>query len=245
MHNKLTYDIAIPVLNEQNRLRKGIETFIQFINANQINHCRIIIADNGSTDSTIQIADELSKQYPDIVRYISLNKRGVGLALKSAFNTSTADVVGYMDVDLATDLSHFVTVVELMEKNPNLIVNGSRNLSQSKVMNRKLIRSITSYGFNQCLKLFLNVHFTDGMCGFKFLSRNVYEHINQKGLHNDGWFFCTELLCIGEWLNYSIHEIPVHWEDDQDSRVKLVSLSKYYLQEIFKLRNNPLRVKQT
>lgn len=238
--NQLSYDIVIPVLNEENRLRKGVETISSFLAQNDFNHCRIVIADNGSSDGTAKVAAELCTEYP-IVVYISVGQRGVGLALKTAWSLSTADVVGYMDVDLATDLEHFKEVVAVFENGGVDIVNGSRNLPRSRVSNRKMIREITSRSFNTLLRYILDTHITDGMCGFKFIRREVFQNIAKYGIRNDGWFFCTEFLCLAERLGFNIAEIPVRWFDDQDSRARIMQLSAYYLREIVLLRFRKLR----
>lgn len=238
--NKLSYDIVIPVLNEEKRLRRGVETISSFLAQNGFNNCRIIIADNGSSDDTAKIAIELCIEYPN-TSYLSVGQRGVGLALKAAWGQSLADVVGYMDVDLATDLEHFKEVVALFEKDGVDVVNGSRNLPSSCVSNRKTIRKITSRSFNILLRCILNTQITDGMCGFKFTRRDVYQNIAKYGIRNDGWFFCTEFLCMAEKLGFSIAEIPVRWHDDQDSRAHIMRLSAYYLREIIRLRFRKLR----
>ena len=238
--NKLSYDIVIPVLNEEKRLRNGIEAISNFLTNNELQGCRVVIADNGSTDGTASVAAELRATYPN-VEYLSVGQRGVGLALKAAWARSSADVVGYMDVDLATDLEHFKEVVAIFEKGGVDVVNGSRNLPSSRVSNRKMIREITSRSFNILLRRILNTHITDGMCGFKFTRRDVYQNIAKYGIRNGGWFFCTEFLCMAERLGFAIVEIPVRWFDDQDSRARIVQLSTYYLREIVRLRFRKLR----
>ena len=238
--NKLSYDIVIPVLNEEKRLRNGIEAISNFLTNNELQGCRVVIADNGSTDGTASVAAELRATYPN-VEYLSVGQRGVGLALKAAWARSSADVVGYMDVDLATDLEHFKEVVAIFEKGGVDVVNGSRNLPSSRVSNRKMIREITSRSFNILLRRILNTHITDGMCGFKFTRRDVYQNIAKYGIRNGGWFFCTEFLCMAERLGFAIVEIPVRWFDDQDSRARIVQLSTYYLREIVRLRFRNLR----
>ena len=237
---QLSYEIVVPVLNEEKRLRRGVETISSFLARNGFNNCRIVIADNGSSDDTAKVAAQLCVEYPNAA-YISVGQRGVGLALKSAWGQSMADVVGYMDVDLATDIEHFKEVVTIFEKGGVDVVNGSRNLPISRVSNRKMIREITSRGFNILLRRILNTHITDGMCGFKFTRRDVYQNIAEYGIRNDGWFFCTEFLCLAERLGFVITEIPVRWQDDDDSRVRIVRLSAYYLREIVRLRFRKLR----
>lgn len=234
-NHSLTYDIVIPVLNEENRLPSGIKKLCAYLDSIPMDNYIITIADNGSTDNTQAVSKSIMLENKKI-NYINVGKRGVGLALKAAWNASIADVIGYMDVDLATDIHHLETVFSLFETNQADFVNASRNLPNSVVHNRALLRTITSLGYNFILKHFLNVHFTDGMCGFKFLRNSTYKQIKKTGLNNDGWFFCTELLYLAEKSKVRICEIPVKWVDDQDSRVQLFKTIFYYLREIIKLR---------
>ncbi|HLB41822.1 MAG TPA: glycosyltransferase [Gammaproteobacteria bacterium] len=236
----LSYDIVIPVFNEEKRLPIGISSLLDFLKLIKMENFTITIADNGSTDRTRIIAHALTKQHPK-VRLISVWKKGVGLALKTAWYQSVADVVGYMDVDLATDITHFQEVINLFETNTIDLVNGSRHLPSSIVKNRSALRILTSLGYNKILYFLLNIHFTDGMCGFKFLRKSVYKKLMDIGIKNDGWFFCTEILYLSEKSGFSIKEIPVKWTDDRDSRVQLIKTILYYLKEILKLRFRNLK----
>jgi glycosyltransferase involved in cell wall biosynthesis len=236
----LSFDITIPVLNEEGRLRAGVDTLVRFLAQEGLDdRCRITIADNGSTDRTAEVAAELLSKYAN-VGYLSVGKRGVGLALKTAWGQSRADIVGYMDVDLATDIQHFKQVVQGFETGTAALVNGSRNLPGSRVINRSRVRDLSSWGFNTLLRLMLRVKFTDGMCGFKFLRRSVYDQVARVGIRNDGWFFCTEILYIAERLGHKIEELAVTWTDDRESRVRLVRLSLYYLREMNHLRRRQI-----
>ena len=235
MISQLTYDITIPVLNEEERLPVGVPTLYKYLQTLDLKSFSITIADNGSTDATETVANKLVAEFPG-VKYLKVGKRGVGLALKASWKQSTADIIGYMDVDLATDIHHFPDVVRRFEQESAQVVNGSRNMAASHVVNRTVVRSVFSRCFNFILRHALGVNFTDGMCGFKFIRRSLYQRLLTVGLESDGWFFCTELLTVAERTGQTISEIPVNWTDDQNSRVRLIRLSLNYLQEIYKLR---------
>jgi len=100
-------EITIPVLNEQDTLIVQVEKIINFLTTelNEFSDIKIIIADNGSTDQTQKLAELLEAKYNQ-VNYLRLNERGVGRALKASWGVSTADIIGYMDLDLATDLKY-------------------------------------------------------------------------------------------------------------------------------------------
>lgn len=227
----MDFEITIPVLNEEATLEKQVLVLQDFLLAHfpMEDNWQIVIADNGSTDATRHIAEDLSAAYPAI-QLVRVPERGVGRALKASWGQSTADIVGYMDLDLATDLKHFPEAIRSIRKEGCDLVYGTRLHPRSRVINRPLKREISSRGFNLILKWYLGVEFSDGMCGFKFLKRPVFERLFAAGARNDGWFFSTELLVIGEWLNLQICELPVTWTDDpSSSKVKILPLAKKYL----------------
>jgi glycosyltransferase involved in cell wall biosynthesis len=198
---------------------------------------KIIIADNGSTDQTGDIATKLSNEFKE-VEYIKVSKKGVGLALRTSWQKSKSDIVGYMDLDLATDLKHLKEVYQIFsDDNKNIeIINGSRLLYDSVVKNRTPLRTFTSKSFNKIVKKSLGTNFTDGMCGFKFFKAQTAKELINTGIVTDGWFFSTEILVKAEWMNKRIHELAISWEDDNNSKVKVIKLSQEYLKQIQRLK---------
>lgn len=228
--------ITIPVLNEEETLVTQIEKILNYLPNLQglVRDSKIIIADNGSTDGTQNLGEGLAQKYAN-VRYLRLHERGVGRALKASWSTSDADIVGYMDLDLATDINHLREAISELVESAD-IVTGSRLLPKSKVIGRKIVRAITSRGFNLCLKAYLGTGFSDGMCGFKFLWRKNLSCLMTGGANQNSWFFATALLVVAEWQKLKIKELPVVWRDDPDSRVKIIPLALQYLKEMYYLK---------
>ena len=230
----MTFDITIPVLNEEATLDANVRALHAFVKEHfpQENQWRIVIADNGSTDRTLEIAQALAAEIPEVT-YVKVPRRGVGLALKTSWGQSQADIVGYMDLDLATDLPHFLEAYRAIAEEDYDLVYATRLHPRSRVIGRTLKREIASHVFNGLLKLYLGVRFSDGMCGFKFLKRSVYPTLQEAGAQNDGWFFSTELLVTAEWHKLKIYELPVQWTDDvSSSRVQILPLAKKYVQSM-------------
>lgn len=235
----MTFDVTIPVLNEEATLEKNVRILHRFLQQHfpEAGQWRIVIADNGSTDRTADIAQALSQEVPEIA-YVKVPEKGVGLALKTSWGQSNADIVGYMDLDLATDLPHFLEAYDALAHQGYDIVYGSRLHPGAKVVNRPFKREVASRIFNLLLKLYLGVRFSDGMCGFKFLRREAYPRLYDAGAQNDGWFFSTELLTTAEWLGLNIFELPVKWTDDvSSSRVEILPLAKKYIRSMYELKN--------
>lgn len=229
-------EITIPVLNEETTLEKNILNALRFCQEEVTTEVQIVIADNGSTDQTSVIGKNLAQNYEG-VKYLRVPKKGVGLALRTSWALSKAEVIGYMDLDLATDLEHLREVYQtLIVKKDFDIVNGSRLLPNSVVKNRSPLRELTSRLFNQIVQNLLGVSITDGMCGFKFFNRKTALELIGTGITLDGWFLATEILVKADWLDIPVKEIPVKWTDDPNSKVNVLKLSKEYWREILRLR---------
>jgi glycosyltransferase involved in cell wall biosynthesis len=226
----MTFDVTIPVLNEEKTLDQQVRILYRFLQTHfpDQGQWRIVIADNGSQDDTLVIAQTLSQELPGVT-YINVPRKGVGLALKTSWSQTTADIVGYMDLDLATDLSHFLEAYDAIANQNQDIVYATRLHPKSEVIGRTTKREIVSRTFNWILKTYLGVKYSDGQCGFKWLRREHVRPLMQGGAQSDGWFFSTELLTIAEWRGLKTFELPVKWTDDPDSRVKIGSLAKQYL----------------
>ena len=234
----MTFDVTIPVLNEEATLERQVGILRQFLREHfpQPGQWRIVIADNGSTDRTLEISRGMQARIPELA-VVNVPEKGVGLALKTSWGQSAADIVGYMDLDLATDLPHFLEAYRAIAEQGYDLVYGTRLHPRSKVIGRTLKREITSRVFNLLLKVYLRVKFSDGMCGFKFLKRSVYPSLYELGARNNGWFFSTELLTTAEWADLRLYELPVKWTDDtSSSRVELWPLVKRYLKGMRELK---------
>lgn len=233
-----TFEVTIPVLNEEETLDRQIRILHEFLSQHFPNHAQwtIVIADNGSTDRTPLIAEALMDDLPE-VRLVRVPEKGVGLALKTSWGQSKADIVGYMDLDLATDISHFIQAYNALATEGYDLVYGTRLHRKSRVIGRTLKREITSRVFNFLVKTYLGTHFSDGMCGFKWLKREYVQPLSNGGAVSNGWFFSTELLAVAEWQGLKVCELPVRWTDDtSSSKVNISRLARQYLRAMAVLK---------
>lgn len=238
MTGKYMVHITFPVLNEERQLGASVHRTLEFCAVSGIEHFEICIADNGSTDSTPDIGRNLAEAH-ERVKYLSVGKRGFGLALKTAWGEAGTDFCGYMDVDLATDLKHLKQVYELIQSSAGYdLYLASRLMPGAKVTNRSALRAATSRMFNKILAARLGVGFTDAMCGFKFIRTNLYRDLASRFEFTDDWFFATQLAVRAEWLGAKILDFPVEWSDDPNSKssARLINLSLLYLSGIADLR---------
>jgi glycosyltransferase involved in cell wall biosynthesis/putative flippase GtrA len=213
-------DIVVPVYNEEldlemsvNRLREYLTTHLPFT-------YRITIVDNASTDETPGIARRLAHQCEE-VESIRLDRKGRGHALRVAWLGSASPVLAYMDVDLSTDLSAVLPLIAPLVSGHSEIAIGSR-LSRSSRVTRGPKREFISRGYNLLVKKTMRTRFSDAQCGFKAIRSDVAQAIVPL-VEDDGWFFDTELLVVAERAGLRIHEVPVDWVDDPDSRVDVAA----------------------
>lgn len=223
-------DVVIPVYNEEKYLLINIPKLYSFLEKN-FREFKIIIADNASTDNTPRVSKNLLKKYSKI-KYLRIEEKGRGGAIKRAWGRSKSEYLTYMDVDLSTDLNHLITMVELL--NNADIVYGSRLEKTSKVK-RSLHREILSRGYNLLIRLFFNTKIKDFQCGFKGIKRNVAKKLIPL-IENNDWFFDTELLLLAEKKNYKVKPVSVNWVEGKNSKVKIIKTVLSYLKEIIKMK---------
>ncbi len=212
-------DIAIPVYNEEHDLAPSIGRLRAHLARCIPYSARITIADNASTDGTSQIGRRLAAEHDDVV-YIRLAEKGRGRALREVWQRSDADVLVYMDVDLSTELSALLPLVAPLISGHSDLAIGSRLARGSRVV-RGAKREVISRGYNLILRGALAVRFSDAQCGFKAIRRDVAAELLPL-VRDTGWFFDTELLVLAQRSGLRLHEVPVDWIDDPDSRVAIL-----------------------
>lgn len=233
-------DVVIPVYNEERDLAPNITKLRDFLVQSCPYRWRIVIANNASTDRTLEIAKALAEQYPGEVTYIHLEEKGRGRALKRAWLASTADVVCYMDVDLSTNLRHLMPLVEPIFAGRYHIAIGSRLMPGARVT-RQLKREVISRAYNLIIKLmFPRRRFSDAQCGFKALSRQAVQDLVPY-IQDNHWFFDSELLLRAEQCGYKIWEVPVEWIEDLDSRVKIIPTAIEDLKGLWRVRTTKFK----
>ena len=232
---RTSLDIVIPVLNEERALPVSIPTLHSYLSANFAEFdWRILIADNGSEDSTPEVSERLSKEFPGVSPF-RLEQRGRGLALRTAWLASEADIVAYMDVDLSTDLAALQPLVDAIAEQEYDIAIGSRLIRGARVELRPLKREITSRGYSILFRSMFFTGFRDAQCGFKAASRRAVDRLVPL-IKNNRWFFDTELLILAEANGFRIREVPVHWTDDPDTRVKILGTAIEDVKGLLRLR---------
>jgi putative flippase GtrA len=231
-HGVPVLDVVVPVYNEEADLANCVHRLYHHLQSSFPFSSRITIADNASTDDTPRIAAQLADELPD-VRVVRLEQKGRGRALHAVWSASDAPVLAYMDVDLSTDLAALAPLVAPLVSGHSDLAIGSRLARGSRVV-RGAKREVISRCYNFLLKSTLAAGFSDAQCGFKAIRADVAQQLLPHVV-DTGWFFDTELLVLAQRSGLRIHEVPVDWVDDPDSRVDIVATATADLKGIARL----------
>ncbi|TFV91089.1 bifunctional glycosyltransferase family 2/GtrA family protein [Blastococcus sp. CT_GayMR16] len=228
-------DVVVPVHNEQAGLEASLRRLHAHLTDSFPYSFRITVAENASTDGTVEVARRIAAELPGI-DVLVLPEPGRGRALRTAWLASDAPVLAYMDVDLSTDLAALLPLVAPLISGHSDLSIGSR-LSKSSRVVRGPKRELISRTYNLLLRITGTTTLSDAQCGFKAIRADAAERLLPL-VEDDGWFFDTELLWLAERVGLRIHEVPVDWVDDPDSRVDIVATARADLAGIVRLRRS-------
>jgi glycosyltransferase involved in cell wall biosynthesis/putative flippase GtrA len=227
-----TLDVVVPVYNEETDLEPSVRRLHTYLSEALPYTFRITIADNASTDGTAAVARRLVAELHHVV-YLRLDQKGRGRALRTAWLASDAAVLAYMDVDLSTDLAALLPLIAPLVSGHSDLAIGSRLARGSHVV-RGPKRELISRCYNVVLRGTLAARFTDAQCGFKAIRADVASELLPL-IEDNQWFFDTEMLVLAQRSGLRIHEVPVDWIDDPDSRVDIVATAMGDLKGVVRL----------
>lgn len=207
--------VVLPAHNEAGNLKRAIKETEDFL----FKICQdfeIIIAEDGSTDGTDDIARGIANSNHR-VRWMHHDERlGRGRALSDAFRESEGSILVYMDVDLSTDIRFLETLMRTIIDGYDIAI-GSRAHPESRVR-RSLKRTITSLMYNSMVRLVLGSYIRDHQCGFKAFKRNSFFDIINE-VYDDHWFWDTEILVLATRKGLNVKEVPIVWRESNKSTV--------------------------
>ncbi len=225
-------EIVIPVYNERATLEGSLLCLHAYLSRGFPFTWQITIADNASTDGTLALARRLTYLFAN-VEAIHMPAKGRGRALREAWSASQARVLCYMDVDLSTDLAALMPLVAPLITGHSDVAIGTR-LHRAARVQRSRKRELISRAYNGLLRFALRARFSDAQCGFKAIRRDVARELLPL-VADQEWFFDTELLVLAQRRGLRIHEVPVDWVEDPDSRVDIAATAREDLRGVARL----------
>jgi len=236
----MSLEILIPVYNEEAILEASAKLVADYCQAN-FDDWQLTLIINGSNDNSLAIAENLATSFSKI-KVINLHLGGKGYALKQGLINSSADILLYMDIDLAVSLEATTKLIDLINQG-HAIALGSRLLPDSRT-DRSGARDCSSRIYNHLASFILGAKISDWQCGFKAVTHETAQKLIPQ-IQDDRWFFDTELLALAHHANLSIAELPINWSENRyakrQSKIRLTTDPFIFLKNLCKLR---LRLKK-
>jgi len=229
--------IVIPAYNEERRIGRTLSRVIDYVNRNSID-AEIIVVDDGSTDGTAKLVEDISAKDRRVKIIQNGKNRGKGFSVRNGVRHSSGDYILFTDADNSTPIQEVRKLLSCLEEEGYDIAIGSRALERSKVRIRQpWFRMTMGKTFNLLVRLFLYGDFMDTQCGFKCFTKEAALDIFRLQMF-DGFSFDIEVLAIAKLKGYRIKEVPVVWVNSLQSRVNPVKDAFRMLCDIFRLKYN-------
>jgi len=210
-------ELCIPAHNEGTIIAESAQHVVRVLRENGRN-AQVTVIDNASADDTAAIARRI-----DGVTVLAVTERGKGAAVVGAARASNTEIFGFIDADLSVDPEEAIPMLVSIENGVCDIAIGSR-LIDSSIVDRGMLRSVSSRVFNAIRRMIVGIKAEDTQCGLKIMNargRAILALCNETG-----WFFDVEFLSRAERAGLRIQEVPVHWNEhrftDRASKLRLL-----------------------
>lgn len=226
--------IVIPAHNEEYRLPPSLQKIADFLQT-QSYSAEVVVVENGSQDRTLEIAREFARQVP-CLHVVSEAARGKGLAVRRGMLEAQGEYRFICDADLSMPIDQVNRFLPPALLHADVAI-GSREIAGSMRYHEPAYRHLIGRGFNSIVRWMALPGLQDTQCGFKCFSAQAAKDVfNRQSL--TGMSFDVEILFIARRLGYTIHEIPIDWYFDPDSRVRLIQDSLQMFLDLLTIRRN-------
>jgi dolichyl-phosphate beta-glucosyltransferase len=224
--------LVIPAYNEARRLPNTLRELHDYCGRWAFSFEIIIVVEPG-TDETLALAQANTKTFPQLKVIGNPIHRGKGFAVRTGMLASAGELVFFTDADLSTPLYEIDRALAVFEADRDVqVIVGNRQHPNSQIVrHQSWMREHMGKTFNTLVRGLAGIKIRDTQCGFKgfrqVAARGIFER--QK---TDGFSFDVEVLLLAKALGFKIAEMPVHWSNSPDSKVRVVSDSIKMLRDV-------------
>jgi glycosyltransferase involved in cell wall biosynthesis len=211
--------IIIPAYNEEKRLPATLRQVIAYLRRGDWPFAEILVVDDGSTDGTAQVAEQMRADFPEMRVLRNPGNRGKGYAVRHGMMECRGEWALFTDADLSAPIEELETLWQATEREGAQVAVGSRALDRRLIgVHQSWFRENAGRVFNLSMRLITGLPFHDTQCGFKLFEARAAREIFRRQLL-DGFGFDVEVLFIGRRLGYREIEVPVRWSDVVGTKV--------------------------
>lgn len=231
--------IVIPAFEEEIRLGGTLAGVLSFLRAGYPD-TEVVIVDDGSGDSTAEVARSVASEFPDIdVNVIRYEKnRGKGFAVKTGLLAAKADVALFSDADLSTPIEEMSKLIDPIKSGEFDVTFGSRALDRSLIgTHQPWRREQGGKVMNLIIRTMSGLPFADTQCGFKAFNMLKFRPLLDV-MTVDRFGFDVEFLYVANHHGLRLAEIPVRWNDVEGSKLSVVRDTRRMFSELSQIRKN-------
>lgn len=225
--------VVVPAYNEQARIGRTLVRALDHLAAHHPEHGELIVVDDGSTDETARIVEQVGGDRVRLLR--QPRNSGKGAAVRRGVLEARGEFVLFMDADLSTPIEELEKLLAFARSGADVVI-GSRGLPDSDIRQRQPTpRELMGRGFNLIVRTVLFGGVRDTQCGFKLFRHDAAREIFSRSTV-DGFAFDVEILLIARDLGYRIHEVPVIWYHAPHSKVSPVTDASKMFLDVLRLK---------
>lgn len=226
--------IVIPAYNEEVRIIPTIGAIASHVSDLGF-PWELIIADDGSKDSTVNLVTELG--FANIRVLKAPQNGGKGSAVQRGMLAARGKYVLFSDADNSTPIEEVSKFIHAMDQEGFDVAVGSRAADGAQEANKSLLRHILSGGLRLIVRHFLRIKVRDTQCGFKMYTRDAAQKLHSAQTIM-GFSFDLEVLYLAFKVGYKVKEIPVSWVDAPGSKVDARKEVKRFVRDIAQIKRN-------
>jgi len=226
--------IVIPAYNEAERIIPTIGAIASYVSG-VVSSWELIIADDGSTDRTVELINNLNLAN---VRVLVTDKNGgKGRAVQRGMLAAQGKYVLFADADNSTPIEELSKLLHKLELKDYDVAVGSRAADGAEEANRSPLRRLMSGTLRGIVKHLFKIGVKDTQCGFKMFTRDAAQKLYSTQTIM-GFSFDLEILYLAQKFGYRITEIPVAWIDAPGSKVDSFKEARRFLRDLLRIRLN-------
>jgi len=231
--------VIIPAYNEEARIKNTLEKIHSYLK-NQDYTYEIIIVNDGSTDNTWALVNEIAQKIKEVRILKNEKNRGKGFTIKKGFLNAKGKYLLFTDADLSTPIEEVEKLISWLKKGYDIAI-GSRGLKESHIqIHQPWYRELAGKMFNLFVQAMAVPGIKDTQCGFKcFTQKAALEICERQKIEK--FSFDVEMLYIGRKLGYKIKEVPICWFNNPHTKVNFLKDGYRMCLDLIKIRLNELK----
>lgn len=232
--------VIIPAYNEAKRITETLISIRDYL-SKQSYDWEVLVVSDGSRDNTVEIVNKFASENQSFKVIDNKENHGKGYVVRQGMLEAKGDYRLFTDADNSTSIDHLEKFWPHFEKSYDVVIASIAIKGATFAHSEKFYKRWFGRFGNLWIQFWLLPGIWDTRRGFKMFTKKAAEDIFSR-VKESGFVFDDEALILARKLKYKIKEVPIHWVNDPESKVKLIDYPKTLI-DVLKIRWNLLRGK--